>query len=401
MDIVYLMLKKKSNYFFLMRKSIFKNGIKLENENNYVYSSSRLYENRKRFKKYLKQYNLELESRTQNIIGNELDIRFLYFQFFWGNYRGVEWPFDTIPREEFIQEIGFYDSQLVKNMSELQKEQFLYWLAIFKIREKEGKLIGDKRFKLAKNFFKVSEDIKELMFKMCNINKDVLSVEANYLYFIFTLTTGLSGHKQKLLECLEKDLEKFKIYRVVFNLVGQFKKKFSLDPTKDYATIYFSIYKLFLLETIYKGNFRESDFVAIPNRIVPRQYESDFSLFYSEIMVHYGRKYLVNDYLQSKLLFFLSFIINFNFYQPEIKVKLLSSSGDIFEYVVIEKIKSLANNIVLKNFDAKDVDIIISDCMVSISEKERIFYWSAQPTDQEWDDLTTTLKVIEQSKNAS
>lgn len=401
MDLVYLTFKKKSTYFYLIKKSIVHNDMRIENESNYVYSSSKLYKDRKIFKNYLKKFHLELESGTQEIIGNEVNIRFLYFQFFWGNYRGVEWPFDSVLREEFIRDINFYDSHLVKAMSEIQKEQFLYWLVIFKMREKKNKLIEDERFILDQNFSESSEEIKKLLSKISNIKEESLCIEANYLYFIFTLTAEFSEYKKGLLENLGKDTKYFPIQKIVFKLVSQFKQKFSIDDTKVYETIYFSIYKVFLLEIIYKGNFRESDFVAMPEIHIPKKYKSEFFLFYSEIMMQYGEEYSKNNYLLSKSSLFFSFLINFKSYQPEISVKLLSSSGDFFEYVVKNKIKSLVNNIVIEYADAKDVDLVVSDCVISTDEKGPIFYWSIQPTENEWNELKTTLKVIEQSKNVS
>lgn len=245
MDLVYLAFKKKSTYFYLMKKSIVHSEMSIENESNYVYSSSKLYKNRKIFKNYLKKFNIDLESGTQEIIGNEVNSRFLYFQFFGENYRGVEWPFDSLSREEVIQKSEFYDSQLVKTMSEIQKEQFLYWLAIFKLREKNNKLIEDKRFKLDWDVSKANAEIKKILSKLSTIKEGSLCIEANYLYFMFILTTGFSEYSQELLEELGKDRKKFPIHNIVVHLVRQFKQKFSIDNTKEYVTFYFHSIKYF------------------------------------------------------------------------------------------------------------------------------------------------------------
>lgn len=70
----------------------------------------------------------------------------------------------------------------------------------------------------------------------------------------------------------------------------------------------------------------------------------------------------------------------------------------IFEYALKNKLKSLVKNIVLENEDAKNVDLVVSDCVITSGEKEPIFYWGTQPTEHEWNELETTLKGIEQCK---
>lgn len=399
MDLIYLDFKRESIYFYLMRKAVFRKTIKEKKEIDYFYSASHLYKNKRIFKTYLMNYGLELDLSTLSIEGNEINIRFLYFRFFWENYRGVEWPFDTIDRQELIIEIEQLDTFLFKSMTEIEKEQFLYWVAIIKIRASNDQLLIENRVKLNQVMFKDMQEFQQIVAKTIGvIEKTTLHSEAVYLYFAYTLTTESTFYKQQLLADLEKDNKNFQIHKMVRELTTKFSQKFSLNTHTNYVDVYFSIYKLFVCESIYQGSLREYESRNLFESGIIKQYEKEFALFYPEVMKNYGKKYSENRYLYQRVLFLFSTLIEESSYRPQINIKILSSGGAIEELLLTKKVQSLANNIAIKDSNAKDLDIIVSDCMVNNTENDLVFYWNLQPTEKEWEALARRIAEIEQDK---
>lgn len=398
MDTVYLSIKKKSTYFFLMRKTLIGNRIAVNNEIMYVYSPSKKHKDKKNFNLYLMKYNLELEPRSIEITGNETDIRFLYFQFFWNNYHGVEWPFDTINRHDLIQDIETCEDQFVSNMSEMEKECLLYWLAIIKIRREKNKFLVESQVELAGVSFEDSRIFEEILSTIVGgKEKKMIHVEAKYLYYYFALTTENSINSQQLITALEKKKE-LGIHTMVLDLIVEFKEKFIVCDSENYETVYFPLYKLYLLEIHFKGQIRDEGWGNIPDAVTSVYYENEFKLFYQDVMGKYGREIEKNNYLYERSLLIFSFFVDQKKYRPKIKMKIFSSGGKILELFLEQKFKKIVSNLEIENRNAKNVDIIVSDYSITSNTKEEIFYWSVQPTKKEWKGLLDTLMKIERNK---
>lgn len=55
-----------------------------------------------------KQYNIEIKGRPYYFEGNEVDIRFFYYQYFTERYCIMEWPFPTIDEKPFEELILYF-----------------------------------------------------------------------------------------------------------------------------------------------------------------------------------------------------------------------------------------------------------------------------------------------------
>lgn len=399
MDAVYLSIKKKSSYFFLMRTAAFADGNSIKNESSYSYSASKKHKNKKNFIQYLMKYNLELEPRSLEIIGDEMDIRFLFFQFFWNNYRGVEWPFDTVNHQDLIQSIEKCEDELVRNMIEVEKECLVYWLAVITIRLRNNNFIIESQAELVGVTFEGSSIFGEILSKIIDVDgkeKKILSVEAKYLYYYFILTIESSMGSQQLIIDLEKN-KNLGIHHMIMKLMVEFKETFRLDESVNYQDLYIPLYKLFLLEIHFQGQLREEEWINIPDTFLSILYENEFQLFYQKMMTKHKRELGNNNYLCERSSVLFSFFIDQKIYRPRIKMKLFSSGGKILELFLEKKLKTISSNVELENRNTKNVDIIISDCLVTTT-KEQVFYWSVEPTEKEWNGLLDRLLKIEQSK---
>ncbi|MDT1940334.1 MULTISPECIES: helix-turn-helix domain-containing protein [Carnobacterium] len=103
------------------------------NENYISYST--LYGRLIAIRPVLKQYQLEFKPNNKaHFLGEEKQLRYFFFHFYWHSSWGMEWPFKGIEKKQlapFIKAIeGFKNRSLMVS----EQEFFFYWLGVISVR---------------------------------------------------------------------------------------------------------------------------------------------------------------------------------------------------------------------------------------------------------------------------
>lgn len=397
-DLIYLALKKESVYFYLIRTSFF--GKLLKKEHRYLFeylSPSSLYKYKHEFKTHLKKNELDLNMAKLTIEGSESRKRFFYYKFFWENYRGVEWPFDNINRKSLILKIEKSGNESFNKMTEIEKESFLYWIAVIKTRTNDGFFFQrealDGTVKTPEYLFKESSELYELMRDLLTKTEENQSkIEANFLYYIFSLTTESSLSKNHILNELHKNTDEYNVAKLTVSIMKKFNRSFKIKE-KNLPDVHFSIYKFLVYELYYPELARKVALVYIRNYVPVRMFETEFQFFYQDFLRSWKKK--DNESLYNGLLFLFSELIEINEYRPQISVTLLSSQESVYKEILGNKIMSLPYNIVIKEPNISNVNIIISDYMINNLVNAEMFYWNQKLTEKDWNVLKKKFDELE------
>lgn len=88
----------------------------------------------------LRAFNLQIKVRKNEIVlsGEERVIRHALIAFFWRTYRGIEWPFLDLDKQEVLQKFDEIIGEGQGKISEQKQEEVLYILAINYLRSQSG-----------------------------------------------------------------------------------------------------------------------------------------------------------------------------------------------------------------------------------------------------------------------
>ncbi|WP_157456682.1 hypothetical protein [Carnobacterium maltaromaticum] len=340
---------------------------------------------------------MKIDLKKWSVEGCEINIRLFYFHFFWEQYKNIEWPFDSINREKLIQDTTRIIPNLLKFMTELESEHFLYWLAIAKIRESKGHLLCNDPWNLSESIIEANLELEEILIKILKTDsKHKVYLEATYLNFLYTLTTESLLLKEQLLIDLEKSGSKDNVYKIVVGLMDLYKEHFPFKENADYKNVLFSLYKLFIYETYLGGIYRK--YLWRDCRAISNSYLGEFKELYLKSIQKSAPRYCGNEYLYHSTLFLCSLLVDEQTYRPEIIVKFLCNDGKVNEMVLGDTLKCLFQTIKIANSLWSDVDIIVTDYSIDKSWKEKTFYWSSNPTEEDWRRLIKKIEELEWAK---
>ncbi|WP_317913362.1 helix-turn-helix domain-containing protein [Carnobacterium maltaromaticum] len=397
-DLIYLSIKKESIYFYLIRATFFRKLLKKEHRYLLEYlSPSSLYKYKLQFKTHLKQNELDFNMAELTIEGSESSKRFFYFNFFWENYRGVEWPFDNISRKSLILKIEKSGNEFFNIMSEIEKESFLYWIAVIITRINDGFFFQKDAFyskvKISDHVFKESPKLYELMRVLLPKTEEIhLKIEANFLYYFFSLTTEYSLSKNNILNELCEYSGEYSVAKLTGSIINKFNCSFEVRE-KKLIDVHFSIYKLLVYELYYPELARKLSLSYTRNYIPIKMFELEFRIFYQDFLKSWEKK--GNESLFNGLLFLFSKLIEINKYFPMISVTLLTSQGFIYKEVLENKIMNLPYNIIIKEPNTSNVNIIISDFKINKLVEAEVFYWNQKPTEKDWKVLKKKFEELQ------
>lgn len=177
-----------SNSLHYSQTSIFKSAVKLN----------------KKFKP------LGISCLASGLIGDEKKIRHLLFESYWTLFGGIEWPF-KMKRECFLSEVKKLE-QLGLNISDLEKEKVLYWLAITSLRLSNGKSLFSMKVQVDNGIS------KKLLFntfflKYCGKYKKETNFEEENRFLIYTISLiGNLSLELKLIRDQTKQIKNIENY---------------------------------------------------------------------------------------------------------------------------------------------------------------------------------------------
>lgn len=93
-------------------------------------SSASLYRSLSPMRQTLSAFSLSLDAADMQLVGEEMQVRYFYNNFYLQIYRGYEWPFPAISRQLVMNAIDDITSALDSPMNVNDRKHFSYWLAV-------------------------------------------------------------------------------------------------------------------------------------------------------------------------------------------------------------------------------------------------------------------------------
>lgn len=204
--LLYYVKKSKDFWIFNM---IFKNKKVTYSSlsNNLHYSQTSIFKSIVKLNKKFKP--LGISCPPSGLVGDEKIIRHLLFEIYWTLFGGIEWPFEG-NREYFLLEVKKIE-QLGLNISDLEKEKVLYWLAITSLRLSSGKILFSTEVQVANDISKKGL-FNTLFSKYCEEYKKNNFEEENRFLICTIIFIGNSSLELKLIREQTKQIIKIENY---------------------------------------------------------------------------------------------------------------------------------------------------------------------------------------------
>ncbi|WP_171014953.1 helix-turn-helix domain-containing protein [Culicoidibacter larvae] len=359
-------------------------------------SESTFYRNIKSLTHFLQDNKIGLikkQDAAHVLIGDEKKIRQFAFHYYWYAYQGMEWPFPNIDRAAILDFINELNRKHNLNYSKIDKEKYLYVIAVSLIRVQQGnfiKIYNNEVFQFY-NIQPLSQDLKSF-FVHLGLSEEQSQTEALYLFlYTRTLVTTLSSKIDRIFAMeMHKESDTF-IHKMALLITEAVQETFDLTLNmRDQDTVN----ELFSLSYSLIFNSISPDIFEIYSWI------DYFSNSYPLLITHLDalvkkinegfNKILPNFYYQitkdneevmrMQFIQFLLKYIDTNQFLPKIRIKIYSSREPyMIQYIESTISNKLDINPEFVDADEQNYDLLLTDALTPelvANEKKKIVLWS-------------------------
>ncbi|MEG0256172.1 helix-turn-helix domain-containing protein [Vagococcus sp.] len=207
LDIFILTKLKETTQFYFTNNLFYQNEVQLNKAQlDLHFSFSNTFRLWKEYCLYLANYELDFLKSTGTFLGEEENIRYYFFHYYWNMFKGLEWPFEQINREEVISVVRSFEEVLPTKLSRVEFEKLLYWIAIIQVRNSIGQqLINNELTATFAISDSINEDLLGIRGTLCvesNAEDKYFQVEEELLFFYFILVRESNFNREWLLDNL-------------------------------------------------------------------------------------------------------------------------------------------------------------------------------------------------------
>lgn len=374
-------------------------------------SRSTLLRKNNALKVLLESYNVKISYNEIGLIGDEKNIRYFLYCFYWLSYRGIEWPFETIRYYEIAQQLELEKSEINDPIVTIRTA--LFW-AISRIRIIHGCYIDN--FERFEEIFPNNDEIfsSRSAFTSANfpkVEQTQLIVERQFFDFfrlqslIFPISedpistkiyTNISEQKGLVWQLTREFTDELKKHLI--NTTDAKKTAESIPLQANLMRIFFSYY---VMEGDYLqfNDFYDDSKALNYDNSVPYKIVSDFinekyddskyrSFLNAPKKIIKEAQYLMIPYLR----YFKS--------DEAIRVKLIVESSDL----ITRDMMTFLNDLSFVNIESESEDPVNADVIITSIEdlgdlynekdlsNKTIVYWNLDASQTEYFNLYQTLK---------
>lgn len=359
-------------------------------------SESTFYRNIKSLTLFLQENkigHIKKKDSLQVLEGNEKKIRQFAFHYYWYAYQGMEWPFPDIDRNAILEFINELNRKHNLNYSKIDKEKYLYIIAVSLVRVQQDnfiKIYNDALFQFY-NMQPLSLDIKAFFLNL-GLSAARSQTEALYLFlYTRTLVATLSSKIDRIFAMeMHKENDTY-IYKMALIITDAVQKTFNISlnmRNQDTVNELFSLSYSLIFNSITPDNFEIYSWIDYFSDSVPRlitrldklieQINKSFITILPEF--YYSIIKDNEEVMRMQLIQFLLKYINTDQFLPKIRIKIYSSR----EPYMVQYIESIiANKLEINrefvNADEQDYDLLLTDALTPelvANENKKIVLWS-------------------------
>lgn len=399
-DETFLMLKE---IFFEEFQSVTKYAME------HFISESKVRKSLKKIRYYLKRYHLSLSNISFRIVGEEKQIRLLTYYVVWYGFKGNDWPFRQVSQNKVYEVIDSLDVSLSMKLTQTQRKQLGYMLAI-------------NLFRLGKNHpidFEPSwqnyVDIKYVMDEMPFLSlvfikrRQELTAEIYFYMLLIQLRVNVYQSKDFIKQTLEyHKVNESDVYDTTNHFVETFHRELHPIPSEFYHSFFLTTFCAHLFCRVFQyvaltvdgrdtiGDLQNKYTVLITqlHQIIDKLYMQTNNVLFLQ------RHFLIQKYM---MLF--SMIKPLTHFEPTIKVLLESDLPYLTKTLLENDMRNRYSgeyHIEFINTADVSIDIILTNVPNVLTNKEHsnsfIHSFEYPMTLRDIEELDKVIKIIYQRK---
>lgn len=374
------------------------------NENYISYST--LYGRLIAIRPVLKQYQLEFKPNNKaHFLGEEKQLRYFFFHFYWNSSWGMEWPFKGIKKKQLLPFIEAIEQFKNSPLMISEQEFFFYWLGVISVRIQNQHAIedsplmeividGNPKFEL------FSQKMYPLFKELFSLEESQIHNEIKFLFTILFIYTQYELEDPLISEMLVFSQNK---EHLVFEATNYWLKRymefFRLNlSAAEYGAIYTNLVHLHFRVYFFEGE--QSSFFSREDEIHKKEdvYHLMMAYFYKELLQE-SKYYPIlkhkNDLLLNYTLLARKFIKLEIDYRP-VRIQLLSVYGKAETIQLTTKLQQICEEKIEFSYTlGEKVDLIISDRHYEELDESvaPLVIWNENPKVK---DFMRIIKIIEE-----
>ncbi|MGM0219569.1 hypothetical protein IGI43_002718 [Enterococcus sp. AZ126] len=341
-------------------------------------SENSIRESLKKIKNFLNTYDICLSRGEFQFIGKEKNIRGMIFILSWVLFKGEKWPFGAIDFKKAHQTLDLFSEAFNLNLSEIQRKQMSYILAINLIRVRKNHII---EFEPEwQNYVDLQSVLKKVPFSNY-ITESYQISEASELYFyILLLQMKTKFYESKNLRYQIFTYHKkcqSDIYLATKYFINKFSETFFPIPYRAQNHFFVTSFCAHLFCKVFNQMPVDLDGYHVLNEPeynfpnLKQKLETFIDELYRETK---NDLFLDKEFLLQKYMLLFSSIRPLNLYKPVIKIYLATDLPSIIKESIKEKISdyfSYEFNIAFTNEQTKQRPDIILTNIPNLFEVQR------------------------------
>nr|WP_315528554.1 helix-turn-helix domain-containing protein [Carnobacterium maltaromaticum] len=423
-----LSLKKKAsfsletiNLYYLKESFIFKACDAIFNEEfidiatfssaNYI-SYSTLYGRLNEIKPLLEHYSIEFKANNMaSFEGEEKQIRYFFYHFYWSTHWGMEWPFQKIDKNQFCEIIKRIEGlRKTTTLYISEQESIAFWLGVITTRINLGHTIeqvglynsiidDNSAFTYFKNA--LLEEFKQLF---PTISESDLLNEIQFLYVVMYSNDYFEMDDPQISETLIFSQNRTgEIFGATNHWLKVCSDFFEVSlSAAEYGTIYANLIHLHAEIAFFKGNISVffNDYLEVSHIQDETNdfYDSLMDYFYQKLIENkkYKKIFINKERLLPRYKMIARKFINIDSQKNSIKVHLISVYGNK-KLAYLQNLINRSNEEHLEfSEDYNNVDLIVSDRLYAgISQLNTpMIIWGEEPDENDLAEVNKVIKKI-------
>ncbi|MBC6296781.1 hypothetical protein HCJ45_06645 [Listeria sp. FSL L7-1517] len=344
-----------------------------------------LYRKIKKLNLFLESYNIQILLSPVRLCGAEEQIRYIYKCFFWSIYRGIEWPFVNLPRQELLDLVQKKTPFLLSYQASVMKESILYDIAIIMTRRKMNYFVSHI---ITQN---MNSPLTKILSSFESLNKSqrlpsISKFENSYILALLEIPSFVSNDPSVTNEMYHFYQHQNHISYEILVFIIQILKQY-LTPS-DYLKINNPSFKMDVIRTFFILFYFEGD----KNNFFPfskKQHKTN--LYLKQLIFHITEKarnkhpllYKKEAFWTERLSKILATTLSFKKYLPEISI-LIDTDIDALDNRLIGQIKEFGYNCSFSNFSnpsqLDEYDLLLSNAISAYNMNEVFIFFHQQLT---------------------
>lgn len=372
-------------------------------------STSTIYRKLKSLASYFAENGISLNMNNFVISGPEHLIREFFYRFYWSVIKSAQWPFDTISFENISKSYDHKMTAMSFQLTETERLQFLYRLAINQIRYDHDHFI---------TLAPAKEVIDPYIERYSSYMKQFIEAQVPPAYYVNEWTfLALILISNPVFDELHGDYQikvdwhksnKTLPYLFAISLIHSYKRRNATLVFNNETKLIYKLLSSYLYTVVFSDlTIHHSNIPVVLESVanINRGFFEQSQIIMKSVLHLFpdSRKHFDQDYLLYNIILIFSSSINIQDIKKEISIKLVCTVEPLSEEYLSQKlIKQSSHNLIVHtgtNQQSKDqhYDLLLSDLYFDkqvYPDADNTYIWDFPPNERDWKNIFAIIDKI-------